>query len=38
MMLQMLRDPAFRPLVPGADFASIERHISRSEQPSRSHE
>jgi hypothetical protein len=38
MMLQMLRDPAFRPLVPGADFASIERHIARSEQPSRSHE
>jgi hypothetical protein len=27
MMLQMLRDPAFRALVPGADLASIEGHM-----------
>jgi hypothetical protein len=28
MMVQMLRDPAFRAAVPGADTASIEAHIS----------
>ena len=28
MMLQMLRDPAFRAAVPGADIAAIEAQIS----------
>ena len=32
MMLQMLRDPAFRALVPGADPASIEARIPASER------
>ena len=32
MMLQMLRDPAFRALVPGADPSAIERHILASAQ------